>query len=1164
MAETRNSLTGTAFFFILILCIIQIAGATPPSEVEMYLITPYWDAKVDAAGYGDEFYWGYSPYHPHTRHELLSGEWAAAIYYDGIETDDEAMWLTDKFIEPYWETNSDFEIDTDPDSWNDPNNPVEGYGVYDTGRSIIKTSDDEVEITIDYEMADLGEGEFSPLAYREPGGPIRIRRSERYVLLQTYTIKNIKAAGNVTGLEFYQMLHSHGADDYGPVVHCSYETLDFPDALENYTPYNDVHTVENFKYDITQWNNPDDPQADPRMSPLDPHADWVGFSCTVEPNVIDCNLYAGHYEDNVEKPADGTHVHIEERDLNGKTYEYGQTAGAMGWYLPDLGPGESTSITVAFMFGTTDWPIPTILTKTNSDPNNECVEPWNMMDENYLTFDICYDANGYALDDALLIDYLPAELNFSSCSGGGVYDANDHTVTWDLGDVGENDSNCFEVVVEVTYAAVPCSVMTNNVALDSEHALYTQASGDVNVCNWGSDIIYVDKDANGYNNGTSWDNAYTDLQDALRGARQCGAGIKNIWVAAGTYKPTWDPETMTRDETFELIENVGVFGHFVGIGRYETSTDQRDFADANNETILEGQIGEGYYKAVKHVVSADGIEDSIIDGFTIINSADYYTGAGIYLDNAYIAIVNCKIKDNRDHGIYAKNYSYPDIHNCTFIDNAYRGVYSSTSEPDISYCIFDGNSTTDEGLYLVGSSIDVINSVFKNHDSDGIYGSNATLTVDNSSFVDNENKGLHLYNDVTTTLTNCSIKTSGEHGVYASNSDLTMEYCLVDRSVDNDLYMASYSNLTLEKCVIRYSGLEGLALSQNSSTAITNCWIHNNGTDESAYWGGAGIYFDRPVETPEVRNNTIYDNYTYGIEVSELGADPNIINCIIYGNDSNDLYRENEDLEKVNYCCLQNAWAGLGNITGDPGFMNIATDANDLHLDETSQCKDAGDPNGDYGDETDIDGEERIQYEGVDIGADEYYWSSADFDDDGLVNFADYAVLGVAWGTDANDVNYNDVCDLQDNNNIDFNDLALFCGDWLWEKGWGDGWMMAMGRSGGGFEFESIMVESAFALGIARAGANGRKDDLMLSSAIESLAARPERLRGKSDKFYAVNAFNTVSVLQASACAEKVGQEVDVEAILKWLAEIWLDPEVREGVDAEDWLKLYESLKAQE
>jgi hypothetical protein len=343
----------------------------------------------------------------------------------------------------------------------------------------------------------------------------------------------------------------------------------------------------------------------------------------------------------------------------------------------------------------------------------------------------------------------------------------------------------------------------------------------------------------------------------------------------------------------------------------------------------------------------------------------------------------------------------------------------------------------------------------------------------------------------------------------------------------------------------------GLGLIQNSSTSIKNCWIHNNGTDESPYYG-AGMWLDRPVETPLLRNNTIYDNHTYGIQVSELGADPNILNCIIYANDSNDLDRENEDFEKVNYSCLQNSHAGSGNITGDPNFMNPG-DPNDLHIAGDSPCRDAGDTNGSYVGETDIDGEDRVKYGRVDMGADEYYWSSADFNEDGLVNFIGYAVLGAAWGTDANDANYNEVCDLEDNNNIDFKDVELFCEDWLWETAWGDSWIMSMGMSGGCFGAESMMVESAFGLEIAKTGPIGSNDDLMLSSAIESLAARPERLRGKSDKFYAVNAFNTVSALRARADAEKKVKEVDFEAILKWLAEIWLDPEVRKTIDEEMW-----------
>jgi hypothetical protein len=47
-------------------------------------------------------------------------------------------------------------------------------------------------------------------------------------------------------------------------------------------------------------------------------------------------------------------------------------------------------------------------------------------------------------------------------------------------------------------------------------------------------VIYVKWDAAGANNGTSWEDAYMDLQTAI------GAAIDGdtIWVAGGTYKPT--------------------------------------------------------------------------------------------------------------------------------------------------------------------------------------------------------------------------------------------------------------------------------------------------------------------------------------------------------------------------------------------------------------------------------------------------------------------------------------------------------------------------------------------------------------------------------------------------------------------------------------------------
>ncbi len=115
---------------LAVLCLLMILTlnvyATLPSDdysSDNKIQSDYWNAKFDGAGFGDEFYWGNSPYHPHSSHELLSGEWAAAIYYDGISTSPNAMWLTDEFIYPDWTTESDFIMDTMFSRWDDTYNP---------------------------------------------------------------------------------------------------------------------------------------------------------------------------------------------------------------------------------------------------------------------------------------------------------------------------------------------------------------------------------------------------------------------------------------------------------------------------------------------------------------------------------------------------------------------------------------------------------------------------------------------------------------------------------------------------------------------------------------------------------------------------------------------------------------------------------------------------------------------------------------------------------------------------------------------------------------------------------------------------------------------------------------------------------------------------------
>ena len=94
--------------------------------------------------------------------------------------------------------------------------------------------------------------------------------------------------------------------------------------------------------------------------------------------------------------------------------------------------------------------------------------------------------------------------------------------------------------------------------------------------------IYVDASATGAKDGSSWEDAYTDLQAALDVAA-AGAEIR---VASGTYKPTAAPDDSTddnRNKAFHFNKNL------VLKGSYNPATDTQDFA---NPSILSGDFNE--------------------------------------------------------------------------------------------------------------------------------------------------------------------------------------------------------------------------------------------------------------------------------------------------------------------------------------------------------------------------------------------------------------------------------------------------------------------------------------------------------------------------------------------------------------------------------------------
>lgn len=198
--------------------------------------------------------------------------------------------------------------------------------------------------------------------------------------------------------------------------------------------------------------------------------------------------------------------------------------------------------------------------------------------------------------------------------------------------------------------------------------------------------IYVNKAATGNNNGSSWANAFTNLQTALNIANV----VDTIWIAAGTYIPT---------ATLSLKNGLAIIGGFAG---NETQLSQRNFAA--NPTIISGNNSRQVFN------NANVNSTAVLDGCIISNGNSTTNGAGMYNSYSSPSIQNCVFKDNvcnstanEGGGGMFNYYSNPAITNCVFANNTVNnslsggGMSNDNANPIINNCIFSENVVNDYG-----------------------------------------------------------------------------------------------------------------------------------------------------------------------------------------------------------------------------------------------------------------------------------------------------------------------------------------------------------------------------------------------------------------------------------------------------------------------------------
>ncbi len=319
--------------------------------------------------------------------------------------------------------------------------------------------------------------------------------------------------------------------------------------------------------------------------------------------------------------------------------------------------------------------------------------------------------------------------------------------TFNLGPLQNNGGPTFTSVPGPGSAAIDAGIdSTCNAApvggVDQRDARRPQgAHCDVGAVEAGAVVpCYVKHDALGSNDGSSWFDAYIDLQSALL-APSC----KEIRVARGVYWPT---STANRAISFSIPRGVAVYGGYAGGNRsphdpaaYVTvlsgDIDRNDYGVDGIDADASQINGNNSY----HVVMMDGrtlagpiTPTTVLDGFTI--TGGYATGA---------------FPDDRGGALYCNGSGSaagcsPTLSQLRFVGNAsgtFGGAFAADgsnggySNPTIVGSTFSGNSSNNGGAAF--------------HDTSGATAGTSSATYANDTFSGNSVSayGGAIYNRIT-------------------------------------------------------------------------------------------------------------------------------------------------------------------------------------------------------------------------------------------------------------------------------------------------------------------------------------------------------------------------------------------------------------------------------
>ncbi|QPR69777.1 InlB B-repeat-containing protein [Lysinibacillus macroides] len=356
------------------------------------------------------------------------------------------------------------------------------------------------------------------------------------------------------------------------------------------------------------------------------------------------------------------------------------------------------------------------------------------------------------------------------------------------------------------------SIVTQMPTTSADSAAITQQTTTAD-----SAVIYVKQGTSG--NGTSWTNAFGDLQSALEEASTKLTAVE-IWLAQGTYTPTKEVgATGARYATFQMQNNVAIYGGFNGT---ETTVTERDWK--NHKTILSGDIDntptDNTGNAYHVFCHPDGLNlnaTAILDGVTITGgNANSSVGGGMFNAKSSPTLTNVTFDSNTAFsggGMYNNVSSSPTLTNVTFDSNTASseggGMFNKNSSPALTNVTFDSNTAHyGGGMYNDSSRPPLTNVTFDSNTArfgGSMYNYDSSPSLTNVTFDSNtaSSHGGGMYNSVSSSpiLTNVTMSgNKGTNAIYGGSANSKIQNSIIVGNDGNSVL--TYYSGTIENSLL--------------------------------------------------------------------------------------------------------------------------------------------------------------------------------------------------------------------------------------------------------------------------------------------------------------------------------------------------------------------------